>query len=318
MHQKDISKYKEMNIQSDVVFSNQADSYQFTEEYIDGNSVKMITTPYRGVGRNRNLGLLYSSGEILMFADDDLVYEDGYVEGVTAAFNSLRDADMIIFNCVSDLERNPSKIEKVSRVRLWNFMRYGTFGFVIKKESLLKSNIYFTQLFGGGSRYCAGEDNLFLRYILKMKLNVYSHPFIIAHIRDSESTWFRGYNEKYFFDNGAWLEISFPILKHLLVWYFVFKFAGRTSVSKFDILRLQYAGMKAFGKGENFAGSDNSNYEKDNNASGSRSRNLLRSCRFWPGSTASGRSSSTGRTGYDASVGLSRSPCEQRDRDRRG
>ena len=262
MHQSDCRKYTEMNIQSDVVFANQADSFQFTEEYINGNSVKMVTTPYRGAGRNRNVGLLYSSGEVLMFADDDMIYEDGYVEGVIEAFNSLPDADMIIFNCVSDLARNPPRIEKISRVRLWNFMRYGTVGFVLKKESLLKSNIYFSELFGGGARYCGGEDNLFLRSILKKKLNVYSHPYIIAHLKNRESTWFRGYNERFFFDNGAWLEITFPILKHILVWYFVFKFTRQTSLNKYDILKLQYEGMKAFRKGKNFAGFDNSNCEE--------------------------------------------------------
>lgn len=187
-----------------------------------------------------------------MFADDDMVYEDGYVKGVTEAFNSLPDADMIIFNCIPDVGKEAPRIEKIARVRLWNFMRYGTVGFVMKRESLLRSNIYFSELFGGGARYCGGEDNLFLRSILKKKLKVYSHPYTIAHLKDRESTWFRGYNERYFFDNGAWLEITFPILKYLLVWYFVFKFGSRTSLSRYDILRLQYAGMKAYRKGNNY------------------------------------------------------------------
>jgi hypothetical protein len=128
-------------------------------------------------------------------------------------------------------------------------MRYGTSSFVIKRQSLLKHNLNFTQLFGGGSKYCAGEDNIFLREALGKKLKVYSHPFKIAHINYEVSTWFKGFDRKYFFDNGAWLETTFPFLKHLLVWYFVIKFFPKTELSRWEILKLQYAGMRAFKQG---------------------------------------------------------------------
>ncbi|MBL4934993.1 glycosyltransferase [Clostridium sp. YIM B02515] len=249
MHQKDLSKYKEMNIQTDMVLANQDNRYEYVEEKINNNMVKMITTPYRGVGKNRNTALLHSSGDILMFSDDDIVYVDGYAEGVVKAFEELPDADMIVFNCIKHSNNSRGRIGKVSRVRLWNFMRYGTVSFVIKKEAVLKYNLNFSQLFGGGSRYCSGEDNLFLREALKKNLKVYSHPFTIAHINQGPSTWFEGFNKKYFYDNGAWLQAAFPILRHLLVWYFVLKFAKKTNLSRMDTLRLQYSGMKAFKKG---------------------------------------------------------------------
>ncbi|MBF7097336.1 glycosyltransferase family A protein [Alkalibacter mobilis] len=249
MHQKGLEKYNNMNIKTDAVFANQAERYDYMEQIIDGNSVKMVTTPYRGVGNNRNMGILHSSGDILMFADDDMVYADGYSEGVIKAFKEHPDCDMMVFSYITDSKRKVAAIEKVKRVRLWNFMRYGTVSFVIKRESLLKYNLIFTQLFGGGSRYCAGEDNLFLRDALKRGLKVYSHPFVIAYVNKDDSTWFKGYDERYFFDNGAWLETAFPILKHLLVWYFVFKFSKRSKIGKIEILKLQYAGIKSFHKG---------------------------------------------------------------------
>jgi glycosyltransferase involved in cell wall biosynthesis len=249
MYQKDFSKFKEMNIQTDVVYANQADCNSYLETKIDGKIIKMITTPYRGVGKNRNVGLLYCSGDILMFSDDDMVYSENYEKGVSEAFESLKDADMIIFQCTTDSVRSTPKINKIARVNYWNFMRYGTVGFVIKKESLLKNNLFFSHLFGGGSRYCSGEDSLFLREALKKGLKIYSHPYTIAHVNDEKSTWFEGFNEKYYFDNGAWLENAFPFLKHFLVWYFAFKFAKRTKLSMCEILLLQYAGIKAFSKG---------------------------------------------------------------------
>lgn len=252
MYQKDLSKYKKMNLQSDVVFANQDDRHEYIEEIINGNLVKMITTPFRGVGKNRNEAILYSSGDILMFSDDDMIYNDGYENGVLEAFEKLPDADMIIFHCSTSSRRGTPEINKISRVRLWNFMRYGTVGFVIKKESLLKSNVSFSLLFGGGARYCGGEDNLFLREMLREKIKVYSYPYTIAKVNNDESTWFQGYNEKHFFDNGALLATCFPVMKHLLIWYFVFKYTKDTKVSKYDIIKLQRAGIDCFTKGMSY------------------------------------------------------------------
>ena len=249
MHQTDLSKYKEMNIQTDVVFANQADCNEYKEENINNNNVKMITTLSRGVGKNRNLGMLYSSADILMFSDDDMIYMDGYEEGVVEAFERLPDADMIIFHCITNSIGGTPDINKISKVRLWNFMRYGAVSFAIKKEAVLKYNLNFSQLFGGGARYCAGEDNLFLREALKNNLKVYCHPFTIAYVNGETSTWFEGFNKKYFYDNGAFLQTAFPIFKHLLVWYFVFKFSNKTDLSRNDIYKLQHAGIKAFKRG---------------------------------------------------------------------
>ncbi|QSX09595.1 glycosyltransferase [Alkalibacter rhizosphaerae] len=148
MHQKDLKKFKEMNIQTDAVFANQAEGQNYEESIIDGHRVKMITTPYRGVGNNRNMAILHSSGDILMFADDDMVYLDGYDKGVVEAFQKLPDADMIVFRYDTDSSRKMAPIEKAKRVHLWNFMRYGTVSFVVKRDSLLRKNLSFTQIFG--------------------------------------------------------------------------------------------------------------------------------------------------------------------------
>ena len=57
--------------------------------------------------------------------------------------------------------------------------------------------------FGGGTAHGSGEDVLFIKDCLKKNLNVIAVPATLAKLNESrESTWFKGYDEKYFYDKG--------------------------------------------------------------------------------------------------------------------
>ena len=109
MHQKDFSKLQEMNIQTDAVFANQSDTDRTDIRNDGGFTALMITTSTRGVGINRNIALEHASGEILLIADDDMRYIDGYENAVIEAFRQLPQADALIFNIdtVGDERRYP-------------------------------------------------------------------------------------------------------------------------------------------------------------------------------------------------------------------
>jgi len=98
MHQRDFSKIREMNIHSDVVFANQADRTEKQQIEFEGHTARMITTDTRGVGINRNTALMYAQGEICLFADDDVTYDDDMEQRVLAEFDSHPDADVMIFH----------------------------------------------------------------------------------------------------------------------------------------------------------------------------------------------------------------------------
>jgi len=253
MFQKDLTKYKEMNIQTDVVFANQDDRHEYIEERIEGNFVKMVTTPYRGVGKNRNMALLSAAGDILLFGDDDLIYVDGYGVAIEKAFESIPDADIILFNLGTLDKEDGGRVNlNCSKVNLLNVLNYGMPRVAIRRSSIEKANLWITTLFGGGSKYCGGEDNLFLVTALKKGLKIYTHPFYIGMLKKRESTWFDGFNEKFFFDNGAFLETAFPVLKHPFAWYFAVKFSKKSEQRILELVGLQYEGMKAFRRGMSY------------------------------------------------------------------
>lgn len=250
MHQTNLSKFKEMNIQSDVFFANQTDRNEYAEKYIDNKRVRMISTNERGVGKNRNLALLFSKGEICLLGDEDIVYVDDYEQIVQAAFESLPTADIIVFN-IETLGKKVKRRQntKIKRVREHNFLNYGAVRIVFRRESVVRNNIWFSLRFGGGAIYGAGEDSLFLRDSLRKGLRVYTYPVKIAYVKQETSSWFNGYNKKYLFDKGAFLAAAFPLLKYLIAIYYSNRYRYETEYSFKEILKYLIEGMRAFKKG---------------------------------------------------------------------
>lgn len=201
--QHDHSLPERMNLQTDALIGNQAD-FEAEEQVIrNGCRVTFLTDTLRGVGRNRNKVLRRASAEICVFADDDMRFVDGYPQIVEKAFSECPDADILVFNLI---EKNPRRYvnRKIFPVGYANYARYGAARIAIRRQSIMDSGIRFSLLFGGGAKYGSGEDTIFLRECLKAGMKIMAVPYALAEIdQTAESTWFRGYNEKFFRDKGA-------------------------------------------------------------------------------------------------------------------
>lgn len=249
MNQTDFSKLNEMNIKSDVIFANQTNRNEYSESNVLGAKVRMFSTDKRGVGRNRNLALLFSEGEICLLSDDDVVYVDNYEQKIESAFNKLPKADIIIFNIETIGKKTDRRQNtKIKRVKWHNFLNYGAVRIAFRRESILRNNIWFSLKFGGGTLYGSGEDSLFLRDSLKKNMRIFTYPEKIAFVNQETSTWFKGYNEKYFFDKGAFLSAAFPIMKYLIAIYYSYKYKSKAEYSFKTILTYMTKGIKAFNK----------------------------------------------------------------------
>ena len=245
-NQQDFSIAEQMNITCDAVIANQADREAVSQIQSPKGTWKMITTATRGVGLNRNIGLLAATAEFLLFADDDIVYNEGMPEAVVAAFRENPKADVIIFSIdyVKDgviIERR--RMQK-KRLHVTNAMRYGACAMAVRRESLLQHNIAFHQKFGGGCSFSAGEDSLFLKTCLDHKLQVYGHPYVLGACRKDASSWFTGYHEKYFYDKGVLLRYLFPKMHYVLAPYFAFFFKRETKLSQMQRLKWILIGIR--------------------------------------------------------------------------
>lgn len=192
-----------MGLESDAVIINQCDRLGSEEIAYKGHQVRFFSFPDRGVGRSRNEAILRADGDICLFSDADIVYEPGYAEKIAAEFERNHDADMILFNVTVEEERRTYHITERRRVRWYNCGRYGAVSFAVRRESLLSSGVTFSLLFGGGARYGSGEDSLFLKEFMDKGYKVYTAPVTIGREAAGESTWFSGYDEKFFRDKGV-------------------------------------------------------------------------------------------------------------------
>lgn len=242
MHQQDMALAQRMNITCDALIANQADR----NEVCDVGAIRMITTDTRGVGLNRNIALLAATADILLFADDDMIFYDGMPDGVLQAFQQQPDADVLIFGL--DITRNGEITERRrmrnKRMRVWSSMRFGTCRMAVKRAALLRENIVFNQNFGGGCPFSSGEDSLFLKACFDKGLKVYGSEHVLGACAKDSSTWFRGYNEKYFYDKGVLMRYLFPRIPFLMALYFAVFFKRDTQISCSKRIKLMLRGVK--------------------------------------------------------------------------
>ena len=246
MHREDLSIAEQMNIRCDAVVANQADRDEDITRDTDCGRWRMITTATRGVGRNRNIGLEAADGDVLLLSDDDVTYRDDMPLRVLQAFEEHPQADVIVFgmDMVRDGQVFETRCEPFRRVRIWNAMKYGTCRIALRREALERTKIRFHESFGGGCPFSAGEDSLFVKSCLDHGLHVYAYPYVLGDCRKDASSWFVGYNDKYFYDKGVLVRHLFPRTAYLMALYFAIRFKRETTVGMWRRLRLVYAGVR--------------------------------------------------------------------------
>jgi len=247
MNQNDFSKVEKMNIKSEVIFANQGKDTSIKETYIENGKyiARMINTNTKGASKNRNILLTYADADVCMLADDDVQYYDGYAEKILAAFARNKKADMIIFNVDTDSrERKIKKIIKERPMRKWDKNPYGSVRVAFKLNSQRKMNIWFNVLLGPNGKYKSGEDTKFINDF-RENGHVYLCPDVIGKVDFSKSTWFDGYTENYFFNQGAKIEALYGWMKWIMLVYYTLAITAE-NVSVTKRCRLMLRGMRDY------------------------------------------------------------------------
>lgn len=210
MNQTDHSLLKRMNIQSDAIVINQCDRYEIEQFTYNGHHILWMSLNERGIGLSRNTALMRATADVVLFADEDVSYVDGYPRLVETSFIENPKADILLVDLKAVghvMEVEPPYV--LRQVKWYNSMRYGAVHFACRRERLISKGLSFNLLFGGGSRYSCGEDNIFLAKALKAGLTAWTVPGYIGTVAYGKSTWFKGYTDKYFYDKGVLMKTIF-------------------------------------------------------------------------------------------------------------
>lgn len=203
MNQDMAALAERMQLDSDAVIINQCDRLDSAEMNHRGHKIRFFSFPERGIGKSRNAAIERADGDICLFSDEDIVYEPGYAGAIEEEFARNPQADMILFNIAVEESRRTYFITERKRVHWYNCGRYGAVSFAVRRTVLTESGVRFSLLFGGGARFSNGEDSLFLKEIMDRGYRVYTAPVLIGREVAEESSWFDGYNRKFFYDRGV-------------------------------------------------------------------------------------------------------------------
>ena len=222
MHQTDYSLLKKMNIQTDAIIVNQCDNTGYFEFEYKGSHIIWVNTCQRGLSKSRNMALSYASGDICLLADDDIIYVDDYKESVLNAFRDSPNADVIAFNTCTINTPQKSNRKAIARNKKSKKNKYyGSVRLAFRLIKIQKYALRFNELLGAGAKYGSGEESLILREARKRGLRVYENKAYIAKVDYSTSTWFKGYDEEYYFNKGVFLAAAYGKMAFFYKWYFI-------------------------------------------------------------------------------------------------
>ena len=247
MHQVDMSVAERCRCKSDVLIINQTDKEGYDEMQVDGHTVRMYSTTQRGLSRSRNMALIHAKGDICLICDEDEIFEDDYVDKILGAFERNPKADIIAFDFNKINTRENIKNKFGSENLAPRFVFYSSQSLAFRREAVIKNQVFFDVRLGTGSGFIsAGEEGAWQRLAQRKGLVRYKCPSIIATVDYGSSTWFKGYNEKYFYDLGANLHVKYQKMKYIFMFYYIWRFKNEKAISKTAQMKYMMAGMKGF------------------------------------------------------------------------
>lgn len=189
---------KRMNIKCSSLVVNQCPGEKKLLNIEKGNQ-RLLSFNEKGLSKSRNKCIENSIGDVLLIADDDMVYVDDVEKIVLNEHRNHSDCDIIAFRVLnSDNNISEGNVDYLHSFRIYSYM------ISFKKKSVLDKNIKFDERFGAGSSiFNHGEENIFLTDCMRKGLKVYFVDKVIGKNDCGESTWFKGFDELFFKTKGA-------------------------------------------------------------------------------------------------------------------
>lgn len=183
-------------------------------------NIRVINSEEKGLSKSRNLALKNAVGEILLIADDDVIFLEGFNSKIIKAYNEFQNAAAIKFSVLKSngklMKKYPSTSKENSNIL--DILESSSIELTLNKEKIDKANIQFDENFGLGAAFEIGEEAIFLTDLKKKKMQIAFVPEVIIKHEGSTSSEKKNEIEKYY-NQGALFTRIFK--KNYIFWIFV-------------------------------------------------------------------------------------------------
>lgn len=216
--------HKDKEVDSFIKTTNINTKYLIINQNENKTEIKnknVISINEKGLSKSRNLAIKKSKADIVILADDDVIYENDYEETIKKAYKENPKADIICFYVESKNKKRKVKRIVGKNVGKLKIMRISSFQITMKKDKI--KEIKFDENFGSSAKYDRGEEAIFLKDCLEKGLKIIYINKKIAQVEQSKSTWFKGFTKEYFLAQGKVFKRLYPKHYKLICYQFAIR-----------------------------------------------------------------------------------------------
>ena len=200
MHQENAHLIVSSGITGNAVVINQCDRDGSRVFSNGAGRVKWLDSTARGLTKSRNLAISLSDADVCLLCDDDEIFTVDYEEKIVNAYQALPQADVIIFK----MQNRPAAFsDQIQQIKFPQTMHVSSWQISFRRERILQSGVRFDELLGAGTGNGAEEELKFMMDCQRAGLEIYYVPEEIASVAQTESTWFAGFDQQFFYNRGA-------------------------------------------------------------------------------------------------------------------
>lgn len=173
------------------------------------SNVRVINSFEKGLSKSRNLALENAVGKILVIADDDVIYQEGFISKIIKAYNKFPEAAVINF-CTVNSEGNLIKkypFNFKNNLNSFDIFNTSSIEMTLNKVILNEVNIRFDENFGLGATFAMGEEAVFLFDFKRKNKQLGFEPEVIVKHEALTSSSKKSITEKYFIQGALFTRI---------------------------------------------------------------------------------------------------------------
>ncbi|KAF2341461.1 glycosyltransferase family 2 protein [Flavobacterium tistrianum] len=186
----------------------------------DYSNIRVINSFEKGLAKSRNLALENAIGKILVIADDDIVYKDGFAVKIIDTYNKFPEAAVINFEAENTggnlIKKYP--LDFKPNLSIFDILNASSIEMTLSKKSIDETKIRFDENFGLGAVFEIGEEAIFLSDLKANQKQLVFEPQIIVMHESKTSSEKKSIDDKYYIQGALFSRI---FKKKYLFWLYL-------------------------------------------------------------------------------------------------